>query len=65
MTQRNVSAFNAKTAAGPASATMTPPSAGPRERARFTETLPSVTATGKLYDFRTGRSITYRLPTDG
>jgi NAD(P)-dependent dehydrogenase (short-subunit alcohol dehydrogenase family) len=27
--------------------------------------LPSVTATGKLYDFRTGRSITYRLPTDG
>jgi NAD(P)-dependent dehydrogenase (short-subunit alcohol dehydrogenase family) len=27
--------------------------------------LPSVTETGKLYDFRTGRLITYRLPTEG
>jgi len=26
--------------------------------------LPSVTETGKLYDFRSGRLISYRLPTD-
>jgi hypothetical protein len=27
--------------------------------------LPSVTETGRLYDFRVGRLIAYRLPTDG
>jgi len=47
ITHRNVSAFSANTAAGPASATMTPPSAGPSERARFIETPPSVTAAGR------------------
>jgi hypothetical protein len=27
-------------------------------------TLPSVTETGKLYDFRAGRLMSYRLPTE-
>jgi hypothetical protein len=28
-------------------------------------TLPSVSETGQLYDFRVGRLIAYRLPTEG
>src|ERR1700727_1591671 len=47
ITHKNVRAFSPKTAAGPAKATTSPPSAGPRERARFIDTPPSVTAAGR------------------
>ncbi|BAX92567.1 hypothetical protein MSG_02423 [Mycobacterium shigaense] len=39
-------ALSAKTAAGPASATATPPTAGPTTRAIFIETLANVAAAG-------------------
>jgi hypothetical protein len=42
----NDTALIAKTAAGPANATATPPIAGPIARAAFVETLPKVAAAG-------------------